>query len=97
MTKAELIKILGNEEQANFAMEIILNQVNEKFVRTAINIELEKIKTEIAVLEEKNIIYTVNGIKKVNWNPNIDRDEQNAANALLYVRNRLVSMLSVRQ
>ena len=44
MTKQELIKMTGSEEQADYAMEILLRNCKKAFVRMAIQAELNEIK-----------------------------------------------------
>ena len=97
MTKAELIEMVGTEEQADYVMEIILGQVKKDFVKSVIKSKLADTESKMAELEAEDIIYTENGTKKVNWNPNKDSDKQYEANSLIYIRNRLTSMLAVRQ
>lgn len=67
MTKQELIKMTGSEEQAAYAMDILLGNCKESFVRMAIQAELRKIGEEIEVFEEEGIIYEDNNTWKVNW------------------------------
>lgn len=97
MTKTELIEMVGSEEQADYAMEIILNQLKKDFIKNAIKSKLTDTENKMAELETEDIIYTENGTKKVNWNPSKDSDKQYKANSLIYIRNRLMSMLAYRQ
>ncbi len=96
MTREELIKMVGNEDQADYAMEIILSQIKADFVRSAIKGKLTETENRIKELEAEDVIYTANGFKKVNWNPNKDSNKQYEANSQIYIRNRLKSMLSTR-
>lgn len=96
MTKAELIEMVGTEEQADYVMEIILSQVKKDFVKSTIKSKLADTENKIKELETEGFIYTNNGTKKVDWNPNKDREKQNESNSLIYIRNRLISMLAVR-
>ena len=97
MTREELIEMVGTEEQADYVMEIILGQVKKDFVKSAIKSKLADTENRIKELETEGYIYTNNGTKKVDWNPNKDREKQNEANSLIYIRNRLISMLAYRQ
>ena len=60
MTKQELIKMTGSEEQAAYAMEILLRNCKKDFVRLAIQAELNKIESQIEAFKEEGIIYEVN-------------------------------------
>lgn len=97
MTKAELIEMVGTEEQADYVMEIILGQVKKDFVKSVIKSKLADTESKMIELETEGFIYTNNGTKKVDWNPSKDREKQNEANSLIYIRNRLTSMLAYRQ
>ena len=44
MTKQELIKMTGSEEQAAYAMEILLKNCKKPFVEMAIRAELKEIE-----------------------------------------------------
>ena len=96
MTKAELIEMVGTEEQAGYVMEIILQQVEKDFVKNAIKSKLAETENKIKELEAEEIIYNSNGTKKVNWNPNKDSDKQYEASSLIHIKNRLTSMLAYR-
>ncbi len=96
MTKKELVEMVGTEEQADYAMEIILSQVKKDFVKRAIEGKISEVENRMNELEVEDIIYTANGFKKVNWNPNKDSNKQYEANSLIYTLNRLTSMLAVR-
>ena len=67
MTKQELIKMTGNEEQAEYAMEILLKNCKKDFVRMAIKAELAEINKQINAFKEDEIIVSRNGFDKVNW------------------------------
>ena len=119
MTKQELIKMTGSEEQADFAMEILLKNCKKAFVRMAIQAELDGIDKEIKSFEEEGILVKCNSSYHVNWGAAYKvfgdepgaawhaTDEQKAeseaidrrcrdASALLYRRNRTVSLIAVR-
>ena len=119
MTKQELIKMTGSEEQAAYAMEILLRNCKKDFVRMAIQAELNKIESQIEAFKEEGIIYEVNHSNHVNWGKAQEvfgnepgaywhaTEEQKAeseaienrcrdASALLYRRNRTISLLAVR-
>ena len=67
MTKQELIKMTGSEEQAAYAMEILLRNCKKDFVRMAIQAELNKIDSQIEAFKLEGIIYEVNHSNHVNW------------------------------
>jgi len=67
MTKQELIKMTGSEEQADFAMEILLKNCKKDFVRMAIRAELNAIEKEIKTFEEEGVLVMRNGSYSVNW------------------------------
>ena len=119
MTKQELIKMTGSEEQADFAMEILLKNCKKPFVRMAIQVELDEIEREAKDFEKEGVLVMRNGSYSVNWGAprNVFGDEPGAAwhatdeqqarseaiekrcyaaDALLYRRNRTVSLLAVR-
>ena len=119
MTKQELIKMTGSEEQAAYAMEILLKNCKKPFVEMAIRAELKEIENRIKAFEADGIIVKCNGSYSVNWakayKPYGDEPgsywhatkEQKAeaeaiekrcyeANALLYTRNRTISLIAVR-
>ena len=54
MTKQELIKMTGSEEQAAYAMEILLRNCKKDFVRLAIQAELNKIESQIDLQRRGN-------------------------------------------
>ena len=67
MTMQELIKMTGNEEQATFAIDILLNQIQPDFVKMAIRTELKVIESQITNAEKEGLIVKTNGIYAVNW------------------------------
>ena len=67
MTKQELIKMTGSEEQAEYAMSILLKNCKESFVTMAIKAELAEIDEQIEALKADGIIETANGSDRVNW------------------------------
>ena len=67
MTKQELIKMTGNEEQADYAMEILLKNCKKAFVEMAIRAELNEIEREIKAFEEEGILVKCNSSYHVNW------------------------------
>ena len=67
MTKQELIKMTGNEEQADYAMEILLKNCKKAFVEMAIRAELNEIEREIKAFEEEGILSNYNSSWHVNW------------------------------
>ena len=67
MTKQELIKMAGSEEQAEYAMEILLRNCKEDFLKMAIQAELNKIDSQIEAFKEEGIIYEANHSYSVDW------------------------------
>ena len=67
MTKQELIKMTGSEEQADYAMEILLRNCKKAFVRMAIQAELNEIEKEVKAFEQKGILVKCNSSYHVNW------------------------------
>ena len=57
----------GSEEQAAYAMEILLWNCKKDFVRLAIKAELSKIDSQIEAFKQEGIIYEVNHSNHVNW------------------------------
>lgn len=96
MTKKELIEMVGSEEQADYAMDIVLSQVKKEFVRSAIKSKLAEVEKQMEVLRAEGILYVANGTYHVNWNNDKERNKQNEGDSLIYLRNRLTSMLVVR-
>ena len=67
MTKEELVEMTGSEEQAAFAMEILLRNCKKPFVRMAIRAELAAIEDQAKALEKEGILYKNNGSYHVAW------------------------------
>ena len=67
MTKKELIEMTGSEEQAAYAMEILLKNCKESFVKMAIKAELRAIEEKIEAFKQEGIIYESNHSNHVNW------------------------------
>lgn len=67
MTKQELIEMTGSDEQAAYALEILLANCKKDFVRMAIQAELNKIDSQIEAFKHEGIIYEVNHSNSVDW------------------------------
>ena len=67
MTRQELIEMTGSEEQAAYAMEILLRNCKEAFVTMAIKAELNKIDSQIEAFKQEGIIYEANHSNSVDW------------------------------
>jgi len=67
MTKKELIEMTGSEEQAAYAMEILLRNCKEPFVKMAIQAELKNIDAQIEAFKQEGIIYEANHSNSVDW------------------------------
>ena len=65
MTRQELINMTGSEEQADYAIEILLKNCKKAFVQMAIRAELKEIEGRIKTFND--VVYESNGILKVNW------------------------------
>lgn len=113
MTREELIKMCGSEEQANLAIDILLKNVKPAFVQSCIKVEIAKTEEKISDYKSSGFIYTSNGTYHTNWNKanelngfslSADQEKQyddafekcNEAESLLYRKNRLTSLISVR-
>ena len=67
MTKQELIKMTGSEEQAAYAMEILLKNCKKEFVKMAIQAELSQIEKKVKAFEAEGILYKCNSTYHVDW------------------------------
>ena len=67
MTKQELIKMAGNEDQAEYAMRILLKNVKSEFVRMCLKSELQDIENEIKEYEKQGYIYYANQGFHIDW------------------------------
>ena len=67
MTEQELIKMTGTEEQATYALEILLKNCKEAFVRMTIQAELNEIENQVKAFEADGILVKHNGTYTVNW------------------------------
>lgn len=67
MTREELTEMTGSAEQADFAIQILLKQVQPDFIRYAARAEAAEINSELKDLERSGWIYNNNGTRHVNW------------------------------
>lgn len=67
MTRKELINMMGNEEQADFALDLVLKNLQPAFIRTVIELELKEVAQEIQALKDDGFIVACNGHDSVNW------------------------------
>lgn len=67
MTRNELIAMTGSEERADFAIDILLKQVQPDFVRSAIKAEQAEIKAELEALELEGWAVNSRGSWSANW------------------------------
>jgi hypothetical protein len=67
MTKQELLKMVGNEEQVDFAMELLLGSVKKPFVEMAIRSEIDDINTKLVEYRILGIVCERNGFDHVDW------------------------------
>lgn len=67
MTVKELIEMCGSEEQANFAMNILLKNIKPALVVSSIRAEIAEAEAKIKEFEASGFICTCNGIEHVNW------------------------------
>lgn len=77
MTKQELIRIMGSEEQAEYTLEIILKNLKPDFIRTVVQTELNEVDREINAMETDEYIVIANGQKHVNWGKAMELDGWN--------------------
>ena len=119
MTRQELVEMVGNEEQANLALELLLKSVKPAMIRTIINAEIESVNKQLDEYREAEIVSHYNGGDHINWSmeykpyedagctvftapvsvnmqSDFNRKLCEEADALLYSRNRLTSMICVR-
>lgn len=67
MTKMELVQMVGNEEQANLAMELLLKQCKRPLVEMAIKAEIQEIDAQIQEMLTAGYIFYCNGSPRVDW------------------------------
>lgn len=67
MTKQELIKMAGSEDQAEYAMLILLKNVKPEFVKMCIYAELQEAEAQIKEYEKSGHIVYINQHYSVNW------------------------------
>jgi len=67
MTMQELITMTGSQDQADFALHILLKHVKPAMIHAAVKAELDTINREIKALEAEGYIYTCNGMQHVCW------------------------------
>lgn len=67
MTKQELIEKTGSEEQAEYAISILLKNCKKDFIEMAIKAELAEINEQIEALKNDGIIVSANKTDRVNW------------------------------
>lgn len=95
MTRQELIEMTGSEEQADYAMEIVLKNIKREFVKQCVKAEVAEIEARISELKTSRHIYTANGMNHVNGNPDFS-DGFNEAQGLLYRHNRTRALTAAR-
>lgn len=119
MTKQELIKKTGNEEQAAYAMEILLKNIKPAFLDMAVKAEIKGLTEQLENLVKEGLVWKDGNTYRVRWAAEYEpfgdepgarwhatpeqeaeseaiRDRLNKANALIYTRNRTISLLAVR-
>jgi hypothetical protein len=67
MTRNELTTMTGSTDRADFAIEILLKQVQPDFIRYAVRAEAAEINSELKDLERAGWVVKVNGSRSVNW------------------------------
>lgn len=67
MTRESLILMVGDEDKANAAIDLILDSIKEGFVETVVHTKIKQIKERIAELENDGYLYTVNGSLHADW------------------------------
>lgn len=119
MTRQELVEMVGNEDQANLALELLLKSVRPAMIKTIIHAEIESVNKKLDEYREADFVSHYNGSDHVNWmmenkpyedagctvfNAPVSVNAQSEFNrklceeaeALLYSRNRLTSMICAR-
>lgn len=67
MTRQELIKMVGSEEQADFTLGLVLKNLRPAFIKSVVGLELKEIGQEIQTMKDADLIVTRNGHDGVNW------------------------------
>lgn len=67
MTKQELIKMVGNEDRAEYALNILLKNLKPQFIKMCVENELKEVESKIKEYQEKGYIWLNNGTYAVNW------------------------------
>lgn len=67
MTKQELINMVGNEDQASYALDLVLKNLKPAFIKSIVDLELKEINKEIQAMKDAGFIVTCNGHDSVNW------------------------------
>ena len=97
MTKQELIEMVGDKGQAEYAIyDVLLKHIDWGFVEYLIKTEIKEIENEIKTLRTEGIICIANGSYHVNRNQDNDQDKCYTADTLLYRLHRTRDLLAVR-
>lgn len=99
MTREELIELVGDEDQADYALIVLLRQIKPGFLKSAISAELKEVEAAIEALRAEGIIRFCNGTDvpfRTIDNYDNARDKLDAAEVLLYRRRRLVAMTLIQ-
>lgn len=67
MTREELVKMTGSEEQADYALELVLKQVTQSFVTSCVKAEENALEAQIKAELEAGYIWKNNGSYAVSW------------------------------
>ena len=67
MTKQELIKKTGNEEQAAYAMEILLKNIKPAFLDMAVKAEIKGLTEQLENLVKENLVWKDGNSYRVRW------------------------------
>ena len=101
MTRSELIKMTGSEEQANFAINYILGSIKPAFIITVVKARLSEIQDRLNELSKlgKVAAYT-NGSWSANYGAvysgEASQEQYEEVDILLYESNRLTSIIAGR-
>lgn len=67
MTKQELIKKTGSEEQAAYAMEILLKNIKPAFLDMAVKAEIKGLTEQLENMVKENLVWKDGNSYRVRW------------------------------
>ncbi|MCD8013278.1 MAG: hypothetical protein LUG99_08900 [Lachnospiraceae bacterium] len=105
MTREELTKQVGGEENAEYAMNLILKNIEPGFIRAILRSEKSAVEYQLKELEAEGFACMVNGSYHTDWGRESYDDTPEATEinsklssveGLIYENNRLAVMMAVR-